>query len=57
MNTTRADDWRSRGGHFAWRPAQEDASSVEIFHVEIGDPRRAGAAAHTWMAHQQHRLV
>src|SRR5215469_6827751 len=38
MTTPRADDWRSRGGHFSWRPAEEDASSVEIFHVEIGDP-------------------
>ena len=38
MNTPRADDWRSRGGHFSWRPAEEGASSVEIFHVEIGDP-------------------
>ena len=38
MNTQRADDWRSRGGHFAWRPAAGDASPVEIFHVEIGDP-------------------
>lgn len=37
MNTPRADDWRERGGHFSWRPAQEDASPVEIFHVEIGD--------------------
>jgi pimeloyl-ACP methyl ester carboxylesterase len=36
--STRADDWRSRGGHFSWRPAQEDAAAVEIFHVEIGDP-------------------
>jgi pimeloyl-ACP methyl ester carboxylesterase len=34
----RADDWRSRGGHFSWRPAEEDASPVDIFHVEIGDP-------------------
>src|SRR5690348_4434289 len=38
MNTPRADDWRSRGGHFSWRPAEEGASSVEIFHVEMGDP-------------------
>jgi pimeloyl-ACP methyl ester carboxylesterase len=37
MNT-RADDWRSRGGHFSWRPAEEDAAPVEIFHVEVGDP-------------------
>jgi pimeloyl-ACP methyl ester carboxylesterase len=38
MTTPRAEDWRSRGGHFGWRPAEEDASPVEIFHVEIGDP-------------------
>ena len=38
MNTPRADEWRSRGGHFSWRPAEGDASPVEIFHVEIGDP-------------------
>lgn len=37
MNT-RADDWRGRGGHFSWRPAAEAASSVDIFHVELGDP-------------------
>jgi pimeloyl-ACP methyl ester carboxylesterase len=38
MNTSRADDWRERGGYFSWRPAREDVTSVEIFHVEIGDP-------------------
>ena len=38
MTTPRADDWRSRGGYFSWRPAQGDASWVEIFHVEMGDP-------------------
>lgn len=38
MNTSRAEDWRSRGGYFSWRPAAQDASSVEIFHVELGDP-------------------
>ena len=38
MNRSRADDWRSRGGRFSWRPAEEDASPVEVFHVEIGDP-------------------
>src|SRR5690242_1575270 len=37
--TTRADDWRSHGGYFSWRPAQGDASPVAIFHVEMGDPR------------------
>ena len=39
MTMPRADDWRSRGGYFSWRPAQGDASPVEIFHVEMGDPR------------------
>ena len=38
MTTPRADDWRSRGGYFSWRPAQGDVSRVEIFHVEMGDP-------------------
>ena len=36
MNT-RADEWRSRGSHFSWQPADEDASPVQIFHAEIGD--------------------
>ena len=38
MSMSRADDWRSRGGYFSWRQAEGDVSSVEIFHVEIGDP-------------------
>jgi pimeloyl-ACP methyl ester carboxylesterase len=38
MTTPRADDRRSRGGYFSWRPAQGDASWVEICHVEMGDP-------------------
>jgi len=38
MNTSRADEWRSRGSHFSWRPAEGDASAVEVFHVELGDP-------------------
>jgi pimeloyl-ACP methyl ester carboxylesterase len=38
MTTPRAEDWRSRGGYFSWRPAEAGASPVEIFHVEIGDP-------------------
>ena len=37
MNTPRAEDWRSRGDYFTWRPAA-DAVPVEIFHVELGDP-------------------
>ena len=38
MTMPRAEDWRSRGGYFSWRPAEEDAAPVEIFHVELGDP-------------------
>ena len=38
MTATRADQWRSRGRYFSWRPTEEDACSVEIFHVQIGDP-------------------
>ena len=38
MTTPRAEDWRSRGGYFSWRPAQRDACPVEIFHVQMGDP-------------------
>jgi pimeloyl-ACP methyl ester carboxylesterase len=38
MNTPRADDWRNRGGYFSWQPTAGDASPVEIFHVELGDP-------------------
>jgi pimeloyl-ACP methyl ester carboxylesterase len=37
MNTPRAEEWQSRGDHFSWLPTGEDVSSVEIFHVEIGD--------------------
>jgi pimeloyl-ACP methyl ester carboxylesterase len=38
VRTPRAEEWRSRGGHFSWRPAQGDAPSVEIFHLELGEP-------------------
>jgi pimeloyl-ACP methyl ester carboxylesterase len=38
MSVPRADRWRERGEYFSWQPADADASSVEIFHVEIGDP-------------------
>lgn len=34
----RADDWRSRGNWFRWRPRAGDAGEVDVFHVEIGDP-------------------
>lgn len=38
MSMTRAEDWRSRGSYFSWRPANENASSVEVFHIEMGEP-------------------
>jgi pimeloyl-ACP methyl ester carboxylesterase len=38
MTPTRAEQWRSRGRYFSWRPTDDDASSVEVFHVDIGDP-------------------
>jgi pimeloyl-ACP methyl ester carboxylesterase len=38
MTMPRAEDWRSRGGHFSWRPAARDTYPVEIFHVELGPP-------------------
>jgi pimeloyl-ACP methyl ester carboxylesterase len=38
MNNSRAEDWRSRGDRFSWQPAQADATSVQIFHIELGDP-------------------
>jgi len=37
MTTPRAEDWRSRGGYFSWRPAA-DVPPVQVFHVELGDP-------------------
>ena len=37
MSTPRAEDWRDRGGHFSWHPAEGGASPVEVFHVELGD--------------------
>jgi pimeloyl-ACP methyl ester carboxylesterase len=39
MSQTRADEWRARGGSFSWRPRDSDASPVDIFHVELGDPK------------------
>jgi pimeloyl-ACP methyl ester carboxylesterase len=38
MTMARAEDWRSRGGYFSWRPTAGDACPVEVFHVELGDP-------------------
>ena len=37
-STSRADAWRARGAHFSWKPAGEDATPVQISHVELGDP-------------------
>jgi pimeloyl-ACP methyl ester carboxylesterase len=37
MNMARADEWRSRGRYFSWRPADEGAAPVNVFHVELGD--------------------
>ena len=37
-DTTRAAAWRARGEHFSWSPAGGDASPVQVFHVEIGEP-------------------
>ena len=38
MASLRAEAWRARGGHFAWRSARGDTSPVQVFHVEVGDP-------------------
>jgi pimeloyl-ACP methyl ester carboxylesterase len=38
MPTPRADEWRSRGSYFSWSPAVGDVPSVDVFHVEMGDP-------------------
>jgi pimeloyl-ACP methyl ester carboxylesterase len=35
---SRADEWRSNGGYFAWSPRSGDAAEVQCFHVELGDP-------------------
>jgi pimeloyl-ACP methyl ester carboxylesterase len=40
----RADAWRSRGAHFTWSPAGEQAAPVQIFHVELGDPQAPALA-------------
>src|ERR1700749_2746399 len=39
MTTPRADDWRSRGGYFSWRPGPGGGPPVEILAGEMGDPR------------------
>ena len=38
MSSERAEDWRSRGGHFSWRPTNDGAAAIKVFHVEMGDP-------------------
>jgi pimeloyl-ACP methyl ester carboxylesterase len=34
----RADAWRARGAYFSWQPPDTSAASVDVFHVEVGDP-------------------
>lgn len=34
----RAEEWRDRGGYFAWAPKSGDAAEVRCFHIELGDP-------------------
>jgi pimeloyl-ACP methyl ester carboxylesterase len=36
--SSRADAWLAKGAHFTWSPSEEDASPVEVFHVELGEP-------------------
>ena len=38
MTAARAEAWRARGAYFSWRPPGEDATPVDVFHVELGDP-------------------
>jgi pimeloyl-ACP methyl ester carboxylesterase len=39
VTASRADAWRARGAHFSWSPPGDDpAPSVQVFHVELGDP-------------------
>jgi pimeloyl-ACP methyl ester carboxylesterase len=38
MSRSRADEWQGRGAYFSWRPEGGGAASVEVFHVEFGDP-------------------
>ncbi len=38
QQSSRAKSWRDRGAYFSWSAAGDDASPVEIFHVELGDP-------------------
>jgi pimeloyl-ACP methyl ester carboxylesterase len=36
--SSRAEEWRARGGWFEWAPASGEAAPVRVFHVELGDP-------------------
>ena len=38
--SARADAWRARGAHFSWAPAREEATAVDIFHLEMGEADR-----------------
>ncbi len=33
-----AERWREQGSWFSWAPRSGDASEVQVFHVELGDP-------------------
>ena len=33
-----AEEWRSKGSSFSWKPKTGDAAEVQCFHVELGDP-------------------
>jgi len=35
---SRAQAWRARGAHFTWSPASGEATPVQVFHVELGEP-------------------
>jgi pimeloyl-ACP methyl ester carboxylesterase len=36
--STRAGSWRARGDYFPWSPAGEEVASVQVFHLELGEP-------------------
>ena len=36
--SSRADAWLAKGAHFSWSPSAGNAASVQVFHVELGDP-------------------
>jgi pimeloyl-ACP methyl ester carboxylesterase len=39
VSESRARSWLDRGGYFSWRPEDADVESVEVFHLEAGDPK------------------